>query len=168
MTTVAIDLVKGKAASDSFNSPEGGSPLLCQKMWKLENGDVFFESGHLRPIELALEWAADRWDPEERSEAWDELEKDPDKYAFACILVQNNGVVQYLDEEFAPIKVFDLRLTLGTGGAYARGVLDHGGTVEEAVEIAIRHDPNSGGPIQTIDLPISKAMSWMQGGARVL
>ena len=166
---MAIDLVSGKAASDSFNSPDGGSPLLCQKMWKIEStGDVFFESGHLRPIELALEWAESRWDAEERSEAWDELEKDPEKYAFACILVQSDGVVKYIDEEFAPITVHDLRFTLGTGGAYARGVLDHGGTVEEAVEIAIRHDANSGGPIQSIDLPIRSATRWLQGGARVM
>ena len=145
------------AASDSFNSPDGGSPLLCQKMWEVTIAGSgmkawFFESGHLRPIELALEWAKYRWDPEERSEEWDEIARDTEKYAFACALVGEDGIVHYLDEELAPIRVYDRAITLGTGGAYARGAMDAGADVSTAVEIAIRYDGNSGGPINYLDM----------------
>ena len=157
MTTVAINITTRRAATDSFNSPDGGSPLLCQKAWpiKTESGKrlMFFESGHLRPIELALQWAEYEWSADERSEEWDEIARDTEKYAFACVLVGEDGVVQYLDEELAPIRVYDKYITLGTGGAYARGAMDAGASVEDAVEIAIRYDGNSGGPIQSFTLP---------------
>ena len=156
MTTIAIDLKAGVASSDSWNSPDGGSPVMCTKMWKLTNGDMFFESGHLRPIELALQWAESRWAPAERSEEWEEVSTDSEKYGFACVLVQTDGKVQYLDEECSPIYVLVDCLTLGSGGSYARGAMDAGASTAEAITIASRYDSCTGGPVQTTLLPFKR------------
>lgn len=156
MTTVAINLLTGLASSDSFNTPDGGSPLLCTKMWRMSNGDLFFESGHLRPIELALQWAESRWAPAERVAYWDVIADDPETYAFAVVLVQTDGRVQYLDEELAPTYILDDYITLGSGGAYARGALDAGATTAHAVEIASRYDSCTGGGVQTTRLPFKR------------
>lgn len=51
----------------------------------------------------------------------------------------------YADEQYAPC-------AFGSGWKYAVGVMQHGGSAREAVEICTKIDPHSGGPVQVIDL----------------
>lgn len=153
MTTIAVNLCEGTASSDSKLNGDNFVPMLCTKMWTTKQGDLFLESGHALGGIHAREWAETRWSQDTLMDVWDDM---PESYQFFCVLIQTDGRVFILDEDLQAMEVYDDKITLGSGAEYARGALDAGATTAQAVEIAIRHDSNSGGPVQTTLLPFKR------------
>lgn len=155
MTTIAVDLVQGTASSDSRLQGENTVPMLCTKMWTTKHGDLFLESGDSPATRLVLEWA-------EHNLHYDHLTEElvthalKDDVEFSCLLICKDGRVWHIDDGLTPDLVYDDKFTLGSGCEYARGALDAGATTAQAVEIAIRYDPMSGGPVQTTLLPFKR------------
>jgi len=75
---------------------------------------------------------------------------------FSCLLIRKDGRVFHVDDGLAPDEVWDDVFTLGSGAEYARGAIDQGATTARAVEIAIRHDSNSGPPVRTTLTPFKR------------
>lgn len=69
----------------------------------------------------------------------------------ALVIDLNTGKCYMYENRLYPYEVHP-PFAIGSGFKYAMGALLAGATATQAVEIAIRLDKNSGGPIQTIDL----------------
>lgn len=155
MTTIAVNFIEGTASSDSRLQGERFVPMLCTKMWLTKQGDLFLESGDAPGSQLVLEWATHRLDYKHLTEELVE-HATKDDVEFSCILIRKDGRVFHIDDGLTPDEVYDDMITLGSGAEYARGALEAGATTAEAVAIAIKHDGQSGGPVQTTLLPFKR------------
>lgn len=69
-----------------------------------------------------------------------------------CVLVLMGEGLFWADKWCRLIKVSDEFYAIGSGSPYAMGAMAKGATAEEAVRIAMRWDPHTGGEVQTMKL----------------
>lgn len=149
MTTLLYDRPTKTIGVDSKNTDAGGQMFLVDKIERLTDGRFFLGSGHLYTINTAREWAENHFNTDLRPE-FGVMFSDPEEYGFSCIIISQDGErVTMIDDEMTPYEVLDDVIGTGSGGIAARAARLGGATVEQAVEIAIRCDSNSGGPVRT-------------------
>jgi ATP-dependent protease HslVU (ClpYQ) peptidase subunit len=77
------------------------------------------------------------------------------KGAFSAMLLLPNGEGRYFNEDEKWIAM-EFPFAIGSGSEIALGAMDAGASPEEAVEIACRRDPFSGGAITRLDIPAAE------------
>jgi ATP-dependent HslUV protease subunit HslV len=133
------------AYRDGVMAAEGRSTLSgtiltdhSLKIVKLSDGALFAlagEDAYVAPLLAYLE--------EEDAEL-----PTADNSPFTAVLVEVDGTIKVYEGvgDFSPAET-DF-IAIGSGSAYAYGALDIGATAEEAVRVATKRDPQSGGSIQ--------------------
>lgn len=71
---------------------------------------------------------------------------------WACIVIYASGVVRVIDNDGCTLDITGKQYALGSGAPYALGAMLAGKTAAEAVAIAAVLDPNTGLPIETINV----------------
>lgn len=149
MTTVAYDRRTKTIGTDSKNTDAAGQVFLVNKIERLTDGRFFLGSGHLLTIDQMKFWADQKFHPKQRPDFSQLMGEDKDDFSSSCIVISKDGnTVWIIDDEVTPFEVEDDIVTTGSGGSVARGALAAGATMEEAINIAIRYDSNSGGPVR--------------------
>lgn len=161
MTTIVFSRPHGIIAADSRNTDSSGAVFKVRKIDRLENGRYFLGAGHLYTIGLVRDWAESDFSEDERPGFGVLFCDRAEDFSFSCLVISEDGRIAVLvDDEMQPQPVHDDYLAIGSGAAYAIGALESGATPEQAVQIAIDHDGNSGGPIQVESIgPHLKAVS---------
>lgn len=72
--------------------------------------------------------------------------------SFKALLVETDGTIKLYEGEGDFYEVPADRIALGSGGHFAYGAMEMGATAEEAVAVAIKRDPCSGGRVQVLRL----------------
>lgn len=70
----------------------------------------------------------------------------------AIIVTKDKGLF-ILDSNFIPLPVNEEVFAIGSGGDWARAAIDHGKTIEQAIEYACEKDPWSKPPIHKLEFP---------------
>ena len=149
MTTIAYDRVTRTIGADSRNTDNTGQVFLCNKIERLSDGRYFLGSGHGLTISKVKQWAEGEFREANRPD-FDELfnEDTADNFSMSCLIISEDGdTVILVDAEMVPLEVLDEYLGVGSGGASARAALAAGADMLKAIEIAIKYDGNSGGPV---------------------
>lgn len=94
--------------------------------------------------EAMIEWIAGGRDASQRPRLQDE-----DAMSCHVLEVDPHGTC-WLHTKGGRSRITDRFLAVGSGSDYATAAMALGKTAEEAVELAIRFDVNSGGPVQTV------------------
>lgn len=150
MTTVAYDKRNKTIGADSKNTDGSGQVFLVNKIERLTDGRFFLGSGHLLTIDQMKRWADVNFLEDRRPDFSELIGENADDYSSSCIIISKDGCrVWIIDDEMTPFEVEDDIVTTGSGGSVARGALAAGATMEEAINIAIKYDSNSGGPVRT-------------------
>lgn len=151
MTTCAYNRNTKTIGVDSRNTDDSGSVFMMNKIELLTDGRFFLGSGHCLTINAAKQWADSNYAEHKRPEAFALLRgEDREDYGMSCLIISKDGEeIILLDSEETPTEILDDIVAVGSGGAYARGALAAGAKMEEAIDIAIRYDGNSGGPVRT-------------------
>jgi hypothetical protein len=124
--------------------------FLVNKIERLTDGRFFLGSGHLLTINQMYRWADVNFLEDRRPDFSELVGENADDYSSSCIIISKDGsIVSIIDDEMTPYVVEDDIITAGSGGSVARGALAAGATMEEAINIAIKYDSNSGGPVRT-------------------
>ena len=141
MTTVAVSLTHGLVASDSRCSADN-TMVSVQKIKVVKKGI----------IGAAGDWA-------EVLKFWEHLEKGT---SVKDLGLTDDSSIEGIELTAAGIYIFepsgrrykikDQFYAIGSGGPYAMGAMAMGATPEQAVAIAARFDPNTGGDIEAISL----------------
>lgn len=79
-----------------------------------------------------------------------------DNSEFEGIELHASGIYLY-DASGARYAIKDQFYAIGSGGPYAMGAMAMGATPEEAVAVAARFDPNTGGEIEALTLRVGNA-----------
>lgn len=160
MTCIAFD---GKQmVSDSLQTDDSMRLGPCKKLYKMKSGAILGTAGDADARELISLFDAC------------ETEVDlPSKLALMMTRTDFEGLLWLPDRtlwsvntkrEEDDITVWDASIfeikekvaVAGSGGKYALGVLDHGGTAVEAVKVAIKRDSCCGGALQIMVLETKK------------
>lgn len=150
MTTIAYDRRTKTIGADSRNTDGSDQIFSINKIERLSDGRGFFlGSGHCYSIALAKAWADTGFDPKKFPD-WTFLLENKDEYGLSCLIISSDGnKVILFDDELTPMVVEDDIITTGSGGIAAKAALMAGATMEQAIEIAIHCDNNSGLPVRT-------------------
>lgn len=134
---------------------------MCNKIEHLANGLIFLGAGHCYPMSKVKYWASKNF-AEAHRPSFDELfAEDKDEYSMSCLIISADGErVILMDDEITPTEVLDEIVAVGSGGPYARAALRAGASMEEAINIAIEYDGNSGGPVRTYTFPSGKKKAY--------
>lgn len=136
-------------AADSRNTDSAGATFKVRKIEKLRDGRWFLGSGHLYTIGLVRQWAEAGFAEKKRPEFGVLFCDNADSFTFSCLVISADGKSVFLiDDEMQPQPVTDDLLAIGSGAAYAIGAMEAGLPPDAAIEVAIRHDGNTGGPVQ--------------------
>jgi hypothetical protein len=150
MTTIAYQRSTKTIGVDSKNTDSTGAVFLVNKIERLTDGRFFLGSGHLLTINQMYRWADVNFLEDRRPDFSELVGENADDYSSSCIIISKDGsIVSIIDDEMTPYVVEDDIITAGSGGSVARGALAAGATMEEAINIAIKYDSNSGGPVRT-------------------
>lgn len=157
MTAVAYDRRTKTIGADSRNTDSAGQVFTTDKIEKLPNGWYFLGSGHCLTINKVRDWACNKLSPKHVPDFDELFGERSDDFSMSCLIISPDGEkVILVDDEMAPMLLLDDLVAVGSGGPYARGALEAGATMEQAIAIAIRCDGNCGGPIRTLTLTESK------------
>ena len=143
MTTIAFD---GRyIVSDSLQgSQDFDSPVPAVKL--LQDGDtVYAICGYFAWFDAWIKWHKDGYDPNNTPVC-----KFPNSET-DFIVFRGGECVTFSSEMPYPDKAFAGE-AFGSGRKYAMGAMAFGANAMQAVEVAIKLDPGSGGPVQVIDL----------------
>lgn len=173
MTTIAV--ADGIICSDNQETHDNGHAYACKKLYKVKSGPfkghIIGTTGATYTALLFIDWYREGSvrkpsDPK-GVEDWvgldlvDILFEDD---IFECVILTPKGIL-VVDKSFRPAPVVGSTYATGSGGSVARGVLDAGGTAEEAVKIACLRDTytsDMGQPLQKFRVP-----GWNKGGFAV-
>ena len=141
MTTIATDGFTIAADSrGSYGDEWGGDD--CDKI-RCRDGYIFAFSGPLAIFDPLIDWffsgrCSDKLPKTDRT--WGFLHVDPD------------GVIHYTANGTPYPERVTPPFTFGAGQSYALGVLDYGGTPEDAVRVAAKRNYHTGGRIKSVDI----------------
>lgn len=136
-------------ASD-MQCTSGNRKFTVCKVRRTKSGSLVGGAGNLAHILKVLRWV-------EAGMKGDRPDFGEGEGEFECLIVDSDRGLWLLDEELELMKVEDGFLAIGSGGAYAVAAMECGRTAEEAVEVAAKFDPATGGPIQVWRLEAPKA-----------
>ncbi len=144
MTTIAVDVLNKKIASDS-KVTWGGPAYSTLKIFRSANGTICAFAGNLSAGKKFAEWV----------EQGCNRKKPPqftDSESFSGVTI-NADKVETWDEDMIPSEIVDDPFfVMGSGGAFALAALHCGKTLEEAVELAIKLDmEGSGGKVRSME-----------------
>lgn len=142
MTTVVYDGRNPKqrvVAADSRVS--GGVPLNTQKIHRVGRAVIAF----CGDMEEALRFVA--WYKDKRKPFPDFSREEDDEWE---ALVITKTKAEWWGPGGVPINIQEPYYAIGSGAEYAIGALDHGATLAEAMNIAVKRDNGSERPIVTI------------------
>lgn len=161
MTTIAYHRPSKTIGVDSRNTDGSGVVFMCDKIEHLKNGYVFLGAGHCYPMSKVKYWASTGFSNDARPEFDELFSESREDYSMSCLIISPDGEeVTLMDDEITPTKVLDDIVTIGSGGPYARAALRAGASMEEAINIAIEYDGNSGGPVRTYTFPSGKKKAY--------
>ena len=75
---------------------------------------------------------------------------------FSALIVDRDSRIAYEFDDGYLVPIYADYTAIGSGTMLALGALAAGSTAEEAVEAASLHDKNTGGPVTTYDLNLTK------------
>lgn len=134
MTTIAADFKAGRMVADSKCNV--GDTWFPVKKIVRHGAELIGIAGPVKEEEDWLRW----YTSTKRGAA-------PKLSSLEALVLRKEGLF-LISSDLSEIKVDEGFFAIGTGGPAARAVLYHGGSLEEAVEIACRIDNNSGGALQ--------------------
>lgn len=158
MTTIAVDLRAMLIAADTQNTDSAGTKYRCCKIERFKDGRFFLGSGHLLTIGKAKRWAGHKFAEKHRPDFEELFGECANDFAFSCVVVDPHGRVTLVDDEMEPQPILDPYFAIGSGGHFAVGAMDAGATVEEAVRIACKRDPNTSEPVHVVAIPPFKSL----------
>ncbi len=138
MTTIAADARAGRMVADSKCSV-GETWFPVKKLYRHAN-EVIGIAGSVKEEQEWLRW----YTGSKRGAA-------PKVAELEALILRKDGLY-LVDSSLSEIRIDEGVMAIGSGGMAARAVLYHGGTVDEAVEIACRIDNGSGGALQAEQL----------------
>lgn len=148
MTTVIYDPETGEIASDSQDT--GTTKHSCKKLYRVGDFIIGTAGGSYSGL-LFLQWFKE-WESEPD---WSDRDEKPDltnlaeDEDFECIVVRPDRSCYTVSRLFVPYEMTKgTPVALGSGSPAALGALYAGASVKEAVRIACRIDPYSGGRVQ--------------------
>ena len=143
MTTIAVDVLNKKIASDS-KVTWNGPAYSTLKIFKAKDGTLCAFCGHLSAGKKFAEWVQEGCN-RKKSPVFEEGEN------YSGVTINAKGVFSW-DETMIPSEIVDDKFfAMGSGGAYALAALHCGKTLEEAVELAIKLDvEGSGGKVRAM------------------
>lgn len=139
MTVVAYK--DGVLASDSLIQAGGMRSGSATKIIKTRDGFLAGGAGEMGKMVRFLRWADG-----DKSEPTEDLE------GFEGILVYPDGRVISYDGTGEPLDIKSEFYALGTGSDIAIGVMEMGGTPQQAVKAAIKWSTGCGGKVQVVKL----------------
>jgi len=154
MTTVIATLTEVYADSLCVYSTSFNTPKLFRVNCEADGHEYLMSgAGDLNELAFVVEmvrkyglhelWRAnlqDNWPPA----IVKDMESD-------IVAVSTNGIF-LLDKAFMPAQVNDPSYTIGSGGDFAKAAMTFGYKPRDAMDYAIRMDPQSGGRIQHMEL----------------
>lgn len=152
MTTIAFR--DGVIAADSRSTIEteagGSTKHVCAKLFRktIKEGRKTFDviigtAGEVGPALVYLDWYGTPGDPPRVL-----LDHDPD---FTCLILRPDGLFE-VDKFCRPDKVLEPFYAIGSGRKEALAVMHHGGSAVDAVRIAAKIDPFTGGKVHAMRL----------------
>jgi len=153
MTTIAVDLRAMVIAADTQNTDSAGTKFRCWKIEKFKDGRIFLGSGHLLGIGKVKRWAGVKFAEKHRPDFEELFGECRSEFGFSCIVIDQYGAVTLVDEEMEPQPILDSYFAIGSGSHFAVGAMDAGASVEDAVRIACKRDPNSSEPLSVVRIP---------------
>ena len=145
MTTIAVR--DGVMAADTIGH---NAEKLCRskKLFRISNGEVIGFTGVWMDGKLFVDWydkGADRDKPPQWRTQGDE------KVDFKALVLTADGVYEWSYELVAD-QVLDDFWAIGSGSPAALAAMHCGQSAQEAVYIAMRIDPYTGGDVETMEL----------------
>lgn len=139
MTTIAYR--DGVLAGDTLVCGE----IKCKavKVFALKRGGLVGGAGDLPSVLAFVDWL-DR----PKSEKPD-LSHDDD---FEALVISPDGSIEWYERTLRPVPIAEAYYAIGSGGPFAMGRMDGGGTAEDAVASGIRWDSGSGGEVVAVRL----------------
>jgi len=149
MTTIAYDCESGTVAADSQETGYDGGKFNCKKLFKV-NGATIATAGGTYAGMAFVNWFDD-WEGEpDWADHPDFINLDLEE-DFECLVIREDKSCFTVNRLFVPEEQAGNRfITLGSGGAAARGAMMAGATPKEAVEIAKKIDSYTGGKVQVL------------------
>lgn len=153
MTTIAWD---GKTlASDTLAVSGGYVKRRVQKIFRLDNGDLFAAAGGYDELLSAYRYLNTSEDMK------------PTLEDFVGLLIRAvDGKAYRLEAAMVPSPILEPFHALGSGRDFAMMAMHLGKTAREAVELAMLFDAHTGGVIESMELP--EAQSPRQPNAKVV
>lgn len=139
MTTIATD---GKTISADTQSVSGFIDQIDYKKLHRINGLVFGFCGIVSEFHIFKEWM------EDGNEDPDNKPTFPNNDGWSAIYVQN-GKVWEIGPDLMPVRCGQT-YAVGTGAGYAMGAMLAGATPAQAIKIAMKLDPKTGGKVRTM------------------
>jgi ATP-dependent protease HslVU (ClpYQ) peptidase subunit len=138
VTTIATD---GRSmAADGQSSLDGGQ-IICttkKKIYRLSDGSLLGGAGTTWELDKAVEWLnGDQQAPAPKLKDFAGLKLTPDGRAFYCT-------------EPLQFSQIDVPAAVGSGQELAVGAMLAGASPKQAIEVAIKRDPHSGGRILVV------------------
>lgn len=140
MTTIAV--CREMIAADSQVGGEHTYQQWYKKIRKLPSGIIVATAGEVFAGEHFVEWIKSGGDRD------DLPDYDLDE-AHSIVIYPNGHMYEYIGIERMRVKP---PFAVGSGAAYALGVLVHGASARDAVAAAKKLDPDTGGPIKVVRL----------------
>lgn len=138
MTTIAWD---GEALAVDSRITVDGMVRAGRKARRLRNGDVLAVFGDYTGALFVMQWYARGADPT----AWPTAQQLDDQCG-ELIVVRGGRVLQYATSP-VPQEIRESRMAWGSGKGYALGAMAMGADARQAVAVAARYDPQTGGRI---------------------
>ncbi len=153
MTTVVASRSEGAMVSDSIAVDEKGLKHLCYEKvmrFKIGGEDALLGfAGGLADCLILAHWV------QIGAGYGDRPTFPPDAEAECLVLTAD--AIRYYDTRCVAITIYEEFAALGTGEHLALGAMHAGASAEEAVEIAVCYDSNTGGEVRSHYLDRSKA-----------
>lgn len=136
MTTIACN--HKMMAADS-QTCDGGISGKAVKIFRV-NDDIIGFAGSLGQGMKFVAWYGDR-----NKEA-------PSLSDSNILILKHDGSIEQWDESMMPLVVKDKFYAIGSGSHFAMGAMYAGKNPKQSVEIAIKLDVDSGGPVKVLEL----------------
>ena len=156
MTTIVYR--DGVLASDSQVTAGDARKFHCEKLYRVEvqglPAIVGLAGGAFDGLAF-LDWLVGEQDaPPQRL-----IDGEAD---FTAVVLNKHGLFEY-DKWCRPDKVLERFYAVGSGASAALGAMHMGATAREAVAVACKIDPYSGGPIVEMSLPTARKRTKRNG-----
>lgn len=147
MTTIAYR--DGVMAADTRGTDEDYLPGIyeCEKLFRVD-GAIIGTAGDDTTGMIFVDWYGSKKNGKRPKPPIRLVDGSAD---FCCLVLTREGLFWY-DKWCRPNKIKDEFWAIGSGKGYAMGAMAKGATAAEAVTIAMKWDPNTGGSVTEMTL----------------